>query len=84
MDDRHKPGMDSSDSVYISLIRSQAENYILAMRANEPDLFSRRDELMWLLSPNMVLELCNAWKKLQEIQRDEEDVEIIEAFDEEE
>lgn len=80
---RHEPKMEGRDSVYISLIHAKAESYSLALNldaenADRADLVARREELEGLLSPSIVIELCNAWKKLQELQKQEEALELEE------
>ena len=82
-DKRHEPKMEARDSVYISLIHAKAENYSLALNLDGPSAFrsnlvARRKELDALLSPNIVIELCNAWKKLQQLQKELEEAELEE------
>jgi hypothetical protein len=78
---RHEPKMRDNDGPYISLIHAKAESYSMAFNLDDyaqADLETRRDELHSLLSPSTIIELCNAWKKLQHIQKQEEAAELEE------
>lgn len=83
---RHEPKMKDSDGPYIALIHAKAENYNMAfnfddLSSDTADLEARHDEMHRLLSPHMIIELCNAWKKLQGIQKDEEAAELEEMVE---
>lgn len=61
------------DPIYIALIACRAENYILALRAGENDVFDRHASMVGMLSAHVVLELCRAWQwKRRRLREDEQ------------
>ena len=72
-------GQRRESAVYVSLVSARAELYRFALRDSHNDLFARHERFHKLLSPGLVIELCRAWEKLREREREDEEREFEEA-----
>ena len=67
--------------IYIHLVAARAELYKLAIRHMHNDLVERRDRMLGLVSPWLLLELCTAWFDLRDRRLDDEHREAMEDAD---
>ena len=72
-------GQNQESAVYVSLISARAELYKMAMRHGHNDIFARRDRMLKLISPFVLIELCKAWQDLREREHDDEFAELEDA-----
>lgn len=68
-------GRDSA--VYISLVAARAELYKIAIRHMHNDLGHRREALLALISPWLMLSLCRAWQWKRQREADDEEAEMV-------
>lgn len=66
-------------AVYVSLVSARAELYKMAIRHGHNDIFARRDRMLKLISPFVLIELCKAWDDLRAREREDEYAEFEES-----
>lgn len=69
-------GQHRESAVYVSLISARAELYKMAIRHGHNDVMGRRERMIKLISPFVLIELCKAWEDLRARERDDELAEL--------
>lgn len=77
-DDGNPPAraVDWRDGIYLRLLHARAEILVMAIRHSYNDVDRRRESMMSMVSPFVVMDLVSAWLRLNDRERDDETSEL--------